>query len=514
MGGKAVNRIVVNGQNLTIDQVVMVAREGWAVEIDSAAVERIKRSREIVEEFVRREEVVYGVTTGFGRFSDVAISKDETEALQRNLIVSHACGVGEGFAKDVVRAIMLLRINTLCRGYSGVKLETLNLLAEMLNRGVHPVIPEKGSLGASGDLAPLAHMVLVMLGEGRAEYGGEVLEGAEALKRAGLEPCTLSSKEGLALINGTQAMSAVASLTLYDAMMLVKMADIAASLTLEALNGIIDAFDERIHRVRGHRGQIISAGNIRDLVAGSTFITRQGEKRVQDAYALRCTSQVHGACRDAVEYTAGIIETEINAVTDNPLIFPDSSDVLSGGNFHGEPVALAMDFLGIALSELANISERRIERLVNPQLSNGLPAFLTPNGGLNSGFMITQYAAAALVSENKVLAHPASVDSIPSSANQEDHVSMGTISARKGAQIKENLANVLAIEYLAAAQAMDLRGTGKMGKGTRPVYDLLRSRVKPLGQDRIMHTDMHSALELVLSGKPVRVAEEAIGRKL
>ena len=296
--------------------------------------------------------------------------------------------------------------------------------------------------------------------------------------------------------------------------MLVKMADITASITLEALGGIVDAFDERIHEVRGHRGQIMSAANIRDLVAGSCCITRQGEKRVQDAYALRCTSQVHGACRDAVEYAAGVINTEINAVTDNPLIFPDSGDVLSGGNFHGEPVALAMDFLGIALSELANISERRIERLVNPQLSNDLPPFLTQNGGLNSGFMITQYAAAALVSENKVLAHPASVDSIPSSANQEDHVSMGTISARKGAEIKDNLANVLAIEYLAAAQAIDLRGKGEMGRGTKPAYELLRTRVKPLEQDRIMHRDMREALELVLSGEPVRVTEKALGRNL
>jgi histidine ammonia-lyase len=508
------NKVAVNGQGLTIEQVALVAREGCRVEIDPESVSRIKSSRDIVEDYVNREEVVYGVTTGFGRFSDVAISKDEAELLQKNLIVSHACGVGKSFSRDITRAVMLLRVNTLCRGYSGIRLETLNLLVEMLNRGVHPVIPQKGSLGASGDLAPLAHMVLVMLGEGRAEYDGEIMEGSRALEKAGLKPCTLSSKEGLALINGTQTMSAVASLTLFDALMLVKMADIAAALTLEALNGIVDAFDDRIHRVRGHKGQTESAENIRHLVDGSTYITRQGEKRVQDAYALRCTAQVHGACRDALEYAARVIGTEINAVTDNPLIFPDSGEVISGGNFHGEPVALAMDFLGISLAELADISERRIERLVNPQLSNGLPAFLTVHGGLNSGFMIAQYAAAALVSENKVLAHPASVDSIPSSANQEDHVSMGTIAARKGSEIKDNLANVLAIEYLASAQAIDLRGEGILGRGTGPVYRLLRSRVKPLKQDRIMHADMQSALELILSRKPVKAAEEAVGKKL
>ncbi len=507
-------KVIVDGRNLTVAQVAMVAREGCPVEIDPAAIERINKSRGIVERYVSRGDVIYGVTTGFGRFSDVAISKDETETLQRNLIISHSCGVGPCFAKDITRAIMLLRVNTLCRGYSGIRLETLNLLIGMLNNGVHPLIPQKGSLGASGDLAPLAHMVLVMLGEGEAEYKGEILPGEEALKRAGLSACTLSAKEGLALINGTQAMSAVASLAIVDALMLVKMADITASLTLEALNGIIDAFDERIHDVRGHKGQIKSAKNIRDLLQGSTYITKQGEERVQDAYALRCTAQVHGACRDSIEYAADVISTEINAVTDNPLIFPDSGDVLSGGNFHGEPIALVMDFAGIAMSELANIAERRIERLVNPQLSNDLPAFLARNGGLNSGFMIAQYTAAALVSENKVLAHPASVDSIPSSANQEDHVSMGTIAARKSMDIKENLANVLAIEYLASVQGIDLRDKGELGRGTEPVYKILRRIIEPLNKDRIMYRDIRNALEIILSGEPVKAAERTILREL
>lgn len=500
--------IIIDGQGLTIEDVAKVARDGYSVRIHPGAVERIVRSRSIVDKYVSMEEVVYGITTGFGRFSDVVITSDETELLQRNLIVSHSCGVGKHFDRDVTRAIMLLRANALCKGYSGVRPDTLNLLVEMINRGVHPLIPQKGSLGASGDLAPLAHMVLVMIGEGTAEYKGEVLKGDEALKKAGLEPVTLSSKEGLALINGTQAMTGVGSLTIYDARNLMKTADIAAALTLEALRGIIDAFDKRIHEVRGHRGQIVSAQNICRLVKGSEYTTRQGELRVQDAYALRCTPQVHGACRDAMEYVWSVVDRELNAATDNPLIFPESGDVLSGGNFHGEPVALAMDFLGIALSELANISERRLERLVNPQLNNGLPAFLTKHGGLNSGFMITQYSAAALVSENKVLAHPASVDSIPSSANQEDHVSMGTIAARKAMEIKDNVANVLAIELLAAAQAIDLREKRRMGKGTRIIYSMVRDKVPTLENDRVMHGDIEKVLDIIMSGEPVRKIEE------
>lgn len=500
--------ILIDGQHLTIDDVVNVSRKEYAVGIHPEAVGGIRNSRDTVDRYVSREEVVYGITTGFGRFSDIVISSDETEMLQKNLIMSHSCGIGSCFGRDVARAIMLLRANALCKGYSGVRIETVELLVNMLNHGVHPLIPQKGSLGASGDLAPLAHMVLVMLGEGMAEYEGEVLDGSEALRRAGLQPVALSSKEGLALINGTQAMTGVGSIALHDARCLVKTADMIAAMTLEALTGIIDAFDSRIHEVRGHMGQIKSASNIARMVRGSEYVTRQGELRVQDAYALRCTPQVHGACRDALGYVWGVVEKEINAATDNPLIFPDSGDVLSGGNFHGEPVALAMDFLGIALSELGNISERRLERLVNPQLSNGLPAFLTKHGGLNSGFMITQYSAASLVSENKVLAHPASVDSIPSSANQEDHVSMGTIASRKAMEIKDNVTAVLAIELLAAAQAIDLRGKRKLGEGTQVLYDMIREAVPPLENDRIMHRDMEKSVGLVNTGRLVETAEK------
>src|SRR5699024_8593943 len=421
---------------------------------------------------VEDDKVVYGITTGFGKFSDILIKEEDTKDLQRNLIVSHACGIGDEFEEEVVRGIMLLRINALAKGNSGIRLSTLNTLIEMLNKGVHPIIPEKGSLGASGDLAPLAHMVLTMMGEGEAIYKEKRISSKEAMEEADIPTIELTSKEGLALINGTQVMTSVGAHTIYDAINLSKTADIAASLTTEALNGITDAFDEKVHKVRNHKGQIDSAKNLLNILKDSKMTTRQGEVRVQDAYSLRCTPQVHGASKDSFEYIKEKIEIEMNAATDNPLIFVDEEEVISGGNFHGQPMALPFDFLGIGLSELANISERRLERLVNPALSEGLEAFLTEDGGLNSGYMIVQYAAAALVSENKVLAHPASVDSIPSSANQEDHVSMGTIAARKAKDIMENVRKVLAMEILAACQAIDLRGNKGLGKGSTKAYDL------------------------------------------
>lgn len=373
-------KVIIDGNNLTIEDVVHVARDGYRVELSNIAEERVLYSRKIVEKYVNDEKVVYGITTGFGKFSDVVISKEDTEILQKNLIMSHSCGVGEPLPEEVVRAIMLLRANALAKGFSGVRLETLNTLIEMLNKGVTPVIPEKGSLGASGDLAPLAHMVLVMIGKGEALYKGERMTGEKAMKEAGISPVVLSSKEGLALINGTQVMSAIGCLNVYDAKRLIKSADAVSSITLEALRGIIDAFDDRVQMVRPHRGQMITAKNIRKMCEGSTLITRQGEIRVQDAYTLRCIPQVHGAIRDAIEYAEEVLTREINSATDNPLIFPEDGEVISGGNFHGEPIALAMDFLGIAVSEIANISERRIERLVNYQL-NDLPPFLTEKGG-------------------------------------------------------------------------------------------------------------------------------------
>jgi histidine ammonia-lyase len=376
-------------------------------------------------------------------------------------------------------------------------------MIDMLNKGVHPVVPEKGSLGASGDLAPLSHMVLPMIGLGKAEYMGQVMPGKEAMEKAGIPVINLTAKEGLALINGTQVMTAVGSLTLYDALNIVKVADIAAALSFEAQKGIVDALDYRLHEIRPHKGQIETAKILLELLAGSKMTTSQGQIRVQDAYSLRCVPQVHGASRDAINYVREKVEIEMNSVTDNPIIFPETREGISGGNFHGQPMALAFDFLGIALAELANISERRIERLVNPALS-GLPAFLVEHGGLNSGFMIVQYSAAALVSENKILSHPASVDSIPSSANQEDHVSMGTIAARKAKEIMENVRRVLAMEILCACQGIDLRGNKGLGAGTKIVYEEVRKVIPMLTKDRPLYEDINKCEELIINGTITR----------
>jgi histidine ammonia-lyase len=464
----------------------------------------------MVDELVAARRAVYGITTGFGKFSDVFISPDETETLQRNLIMSHACAVGEPLDEEIVRAMMLLRAQALSRGHSGIKPETLDLLVAMLNHGVHPVVPEQGSLGASGDLAPLAHMCLPLIGLGEAYYLGERLPAAEALRRAGLTPVELSSKEGLALINGTQCMTGIGSLVLHDGLNLLKAADIAAALTGEALGAIPAAWDARIQALRRHPGQAVAAENLCRLVHGSKLVTAPGEVRTQDPYTLRCIPQVHGASRTAIDHVADVVGWEINAVTDNPLLFPEDGDVISGGNFHGQPMALAMDYLGIALSELADISERRIERLVNPALS-GLPAFLTRQGGLNSGLMITQYTAASLVSENKVWAHPASVDSIPSSANQEDHVSMGTTGARKARKIMANVTRVLGIELLCAAQAAEFVGPDGLGAGTRAAYGTIRKHVRPLNEDRVLAPEIEACAELIRSGELIAAVEAAIG---
>lgn len=503
--------IFIDGNHLTLMDVINVARKNAPVQLTDESVQRVKRSRAVVDSFVDEGEVVYGITTGFGKFSDVVISKGEAKELQRNLIISHACGVGKPFTEDVVRAIMLLRANALAKGFSGIQPKTLTTLIEMLNKGVHPVIPEKGSLGASGDLAPLSHMVLVLIGEGEAYYQGQLMSGKEAMEKAGIDPVVLTSKEGLALINGTQVLTAVGALTTYDALNLSKLADISAALTMEALNGITDAFDPRVHQVRPHLGQINTAKNLLALLDGSQRTTRQGEIRVQDPYSLRCTPQIHCASKDTFQYVLNKINIEINSVTDNPIIFADDKDAISGGNFHGQPMALPFDFLGIALAELANVSERRIERLVNPQLS-GLPAFLTEKGGLHSGFMIAQYSAASLVSENKVLAHPASVDSIPSSANQEDHVSMGTIAARKAREIYFNASRVIAIELMAAAQAIDFGDKDKkLGKGTQAAYDIIRGAVERLQEDRIMYMDINKSAGLIDDNSIVEAVEKVMG---
>lgn len=503
------DKTVVNldGNGLLLEQVVSVAYGKSLIAIPEAALANVRKSRSMVDEMVKKNQIVYGITTGFGKFSDVMVTGEEVSQLQENLIMSHACGMGEPYPVEVVRAMMALRINALVKGYSGIREETLLLLMEMCNRGVHPVIPQQGSLGASGDLAPLAHMVLVMLGKGEAEVNGQRLSGKEALRAAGLSPIRLHAKEGIALINGTQAMTALLCLSLHEARIVMESAEVIAAMTVEALHGIPKAYDPQLHAVRPHPGQQESARRLLLHLHGSERITEPGELRVQDAYSLRCIPQVHGATRDTLEYVWKTVERECNSVTDNPILFPDTGDVISGGNFHGQPMALAADFLAIAIAELANISERRTERLVNPQLS-GLPGFLTENGGLHSGFMITQYVAASIVSENKVLCHPASVDSIPSSANQEDHVSMGTTAARKLRTIVANTAKVLAIEYLAAAQALEF-GTGKLGQGTAKAYEHIRSNIPRLHQDREMHPDLVMAECLIRQGKLAWIIDEA-----
>lgn len=504
-------KVIIDGNSLDLENFISVTRRGAKVEISEVAKKKINRARDLVDKFVEEERVVYGITTGFGKFCDVVISKKEAKTLQRNLIISHACGVGKAFEEEIVRGVMLLRINALCKGYSGIRLSTIETLIQMLNEGVHPIIPEQGSLGASGDLAPLAHMVLTMIGEGEAIYKGERISSSEAMEKAEIETVELTSKEGLALINGTQVMTSVGAHTLFDAINLSKLSDISAGLTNEALNGIVDAYDPRVHMARGQKGQMDAAKNLLNILEGSKMTTKQGELRVQDAYSLRCTPQVHGASKDCFLFVREKVEIEMNAATDNPLIFVKEEDVISGGNFHGQPMALPLDFLKLGIAELANISERRLERLVNPALSEGLPAFLVKAGGLNSGYMIVQYAAAALVSENKTLAHPASVDSIPSSANQEDHVSMGTIASRHARDILNNSRKVIAMEILCACQAIDLRGNKGLGKGTAAAYEIIRENISMLEKDRIMHVDIEKAEDILKEGTIIEEVEKLIG---
>ncbi|PIE99150.1 MAG: histidine ammonia-lyase [Treponema sp.] len=490
------NNCIITGSGLTVEDVVNVARFNAKVEISETSRKKIQDSKKIVNKIVESGVPTYGISTGFGELSTVSISKEENCALQRNLILSHACGVGEPFCEDVVRAIMLLRLNTLASGFSGVTPDATEILAELLNKGITPKVPSKGSLGSSGDLANLAHIVLVMIGEGEAYYKGKLMSGKDALKKADIKPVVLSGKDGLALINGTQVMTALGALAVYDAENLMTAANMAAALTFEAFRGITAALDPRLHAVRPHPGQIKTAEFILKMLTGSSSVnTRPND--VQDPYTLRCVPQVHGASDDSIQYVKKVIEIEINSVTDNPIVFPDNNDVISGGNFHGQPIALNMDFLGIAVSELANISERRTERLVNPQLNGGLPAFLIEKSGVNSGFMIPQYTAACLVSENKVLAHPASVDSITSSANKEDHVSMGTTAARKLAEIVKNVRNVIAIEWMVAAQACDLREIKTLGAGTAEMQKLIRENVDKVIEDRVFAGDMKKLAEVI-----------------
>lgn len=507
---ESIHHVILDGNSLTIEQVVAVARFGAHVSLSPSTYEAIDASRALVERIVAEERIVYGISTGFGEFSKITIGSDRSAALQENLILSHCVAVGAPLSEETVRAMMLLRANALSKGYSGIRRVLIETLIAMLNAGVHPIVPEQGSLGASGDLAPLSHMALVLIGRGEAMYHGERLPGAEAMKRAEIPTFHLLAKEGLALINGTQCMTAIGTLAWYDLNRATEIADITASLSMQALTCLMSAFDPRIHAVRPHGGQSLVARNIRLLCENSPSMERNRNLRIQDAYAIRCIPQVHGAVRDALNHVRHVFETEMNAVTDNPILFLDDESVLSGGNFHGEPVALVMDYLSIAAAELASISERRLERMVNPTLSNGLPAFLAPGGGINSGFMICQYSAASLVSENKVFAHPASVDSIPSSANQEDHVSMGTTAARNCRRIVENLYSVLAFELMAAAQGIDLRGTCELSPVQQSVYEMVRKVVPFLSQDEEMRPYVAAINALVRSTD----IENTVKRKL
>ncbi len=500
--------ITVTGHDLQIDEVVAVAN-GRTVTLDPNAIPAIQRSRDAVERLVAEGQIAYGITTGFGRFKDKLISQDQVRQLQLNLVRSHAVGVGPIMGQQVVRAMLLVRANTLALGHSGVRPEVVQLLLSMLNRGVHPHIPSQGSLGASGDLAPLAHMALVLIGEGQAYHQGELFDGRTALARAGLSPIELKAKEGLALINGTTFMVGMGALQVRRAINLALTADIAACLSLEALKGTGRAYDPRVHQARPHPRQIDCAKFLCRLINDSQFLRDDDPNNVQDPYTLRCVPQVHGAVRDAIAYADWVINIELNAANDNPLIFVDEEtdriDVISAGNFHGEPIALAMDYMKLAVTDLGNMSERRVSRLVDADTNGGvLPMFLTEKGGLESGMMMAQYTAAALTSENKVFAHPASSDSVSSSANVEDHVSMGATAVRHMKVVLDHVETIVAIELMAAAQGIDFRrrekGVQQLGEGTGTAYDLIRRHVPYLSEDTALSPHIEAVRNLVTSG--------------
>jgi histidine ammonia-lyase len=511
---------VFAGLPLTLESLENVARNRAPVALAGEARTRVERSRAAIDAIAAAGDAaprVYGVNTGFGALSETRIGAADVRALQRNLVRSHSTGVGPDLGVAEVRGMMLLRAQVLALGYSGVRPELVDLIVEMLNRGVHPRVPAQGSVGASGDLAPLAHLALTMIGEGEAQLGDGPFEPAAAvLGRAGISPTVLEANEGLALINGTQFMASLGTLALLDAEHLCRVADVAGAMSLEALKGSSRPFDERLHAARPHPGQAVVARNLRALLAESAIMESHRDcGKVQDAYSLRCMPQVHGASRDALAWVRGVLEREVNSVTDNPSVFLDDAgeaDVVSGGNFHGQPLALAFDLAAMAVAELANISERRVEQLVNPALSTGLTPFLAPSSGLHSGFMIAQVASASLVSENKVLAHPASVDSIPSSAGREDHVSMGSVSARKLQQVVANVRSALAIEVLTAAAGIDQRLPLTPSVGVAAAHAAVRQRIPPLVEDRPLYADIAVVVELIATGALVRSTEARVDR--
>lgn len=510
-------KLTLDGQSLALSDLEPLLREsanGELVQlaVSKAAMQRVRRARRLVEEHVRAGDVVYGLTTGFGKLKNVAIAEDDLEELQRNLVLSHCCGVGDKLPLHEVRIAQVLRLNGLVRGHSGVSPELVEKLVRLFNAGFVPEIPQQGSVGASGDLAPLAEMAATYMGYGHAWIGGKRKSAKAALKAVGEEPLVLQAKEGLALINGTEIMKAIGVATCLGAQNLSKAADSIASLTLEALFGSLKPFDERLADLKGHAGHRRTSQNFQRLLKSSEVMKSHADcDRVQDPYSLRCIPQVHGAFKCALEHVTDVLAGEINSVTDNPILFPDTGEVISAGQFHGQPVSMVMDYLALSLATLANISERRIEQLVNPDLSE-LPAFLTPKPGLNSGFMIAQVSAASLASENKSLAHPASIDTVPTSANQEDHVSMGVTAARKARQILANVHSILAIELLAAAQGREFHSELRAGKGAKGVYDCVRGKVKRVMSDRYMRPDIEAARELIETGELVRAVEKSAGK--
>ncbi len=503
----------IDGNSLTLEAVkeVALARDGYNVELSPAARKEVHRARAVVDALVAGNKLSYAITTGVGKLSDVRIAGPQIRKMQVNLVRSHAVGVGEPLSISEARAMMLLRANSLAKGHSGVRVEVIDGICELLNRGVTPFVPSQGSVGASGDLAPLAHLALAILGEGEClDDRSKRIPTADALSSAGIGPLVLEAKEAVSLINGTQGMLSVGILQLLAAEILVDTADVLSAMSLDALQGTDVAFDPRIHRVRPHAGQIKSAANLCRMLEGSQLRESHRDcSRVQDAYSMRCIPQVHGAVRDTLAHCRRVMETEVNSAVDNPLVFPDGDtaegDILSGGNFHGEPVAFALDFLAIALSALAGISERRLERLVNPALNEDLPPFLAPGAGLNSGFMMPQVTAASLVSENKVLSHPASVDSITTSGNKEDFVSMGMTAAMKLKRIVDNTRNAMAIEAMAAAQALDFRAPLKTGARGQAAHAAIRKICATMDQDRVMYRDFERLSELIASGELARV---------
>lgn len=501
---------VLDGHNLTIEKVVEIARKGEKIEIHPEAMERIRRCRQLLEDKIKKREIMYGVNTGIGELSEVVLSQEQVERFQKYIIYSHAAGYGDPLPEEVVRAAMLSRIACHCHGHSGLRPEVVETMKEMLNRGVTPVVCQKGSVGACGDLSPMSQIALVIMGEGEAFYQGQRLPGEEALRRAGIKPQVLQARDGLAIINGSNVITGLGALEIYDAYRWIKHSEIAAAMTLEVLNANMKAYDERLHRVRGYQGAMECAANIRRITAGSELLAQPG-KKVQDAYSLRSTPQVVGAARDALRWARQMIEIELNGCADNPVFFPEEELVLTGANFQGTPQAFALELLGIAITTVSVLSERRLNRLMNPHLNRGLPAFLTKGAGMFSGLMLTQYTAGALVCENRVLSHPAATGSIPAAADQEDFVSMGMTTALKTRQIIDNSQAVVAIEMMAAAQALDFRRPLKASPGVEAAYEVIRKYVRYLDEDRPLYDDINRLKEVVASGEILEAVEKAVG---